>query len=171
MKAVFASLLALALFAFAAHADVTVKINGVHLCCQKCVNGVNKAIETVPGVTAVVDQDASTVTLTGPDTATLQKAADALTGAGYYGISADDSVKLSSATGATGAKVSTLTVSGVHLCCGKCIKALNEALATVPGVTTNTAVKGAKSFQVAGNFTDTDVFTALQKIGLTGKVQ
>jgi hypothetical protein len=37
-------------------------------------------------------------------------------------------------------------------------------------VTGNTATKGAKSFEVTGDFKDSDVFDALQKAGLTGKV-
>jgi len=46
---------------------------------------------------------------------------------------------------------------------------VGEALATVPGVTGNTAAKGAKSFEVTGNFNDQAVFDALQKAGLTGR--
>jgi hypothetical protein len=37
-------------------------------------------------------------------------------------------------------------------------------------VTGNTAAKGAKSFTVTGDFNDKQVFDALQKAGLTGKV-
>jgi len=57
----------------------------------------------------------------------------------------------------------------VHLCCGKCVKALNAALGTVPGVTGNTAAKGVKTFEVTGDFNDKEVFVALQKAGLTGQ--
>jgi hypothetical protein len=39
----------------------------------------------------------------------------------------------------------------------------------VPGVTGENSEKGAKSFVVTGDFTDSDVFAALQKAGLTGK--
>ena len=46
--------------------------------------------------------------------------------------------------------------------------AVSEALGTVPGVTGNTAAKGAKTFQVTGDFNDKVVFDALQKAGLTG---
>lgn len=169
MKALFISLVALATLVLSAHADVTVNISDLHLCCPSCVKGAKKAIATVPGVTATVDADSDVASITGPDTATVQKAVDALTSAGYFGTSSDASIKVSTDTGATGAKVTTLTVSGVHLCCGKCVKAVNKALGTVPGVTGNTAAKGAKSFTVTGNFTDSDVFAALQKEGLTGK--
>jgi len=172
MKILFTTLLAVTLAALTSLADVSVKISDVHLCCGKCVNGVKKAAATVPGVTADINADEGTVTLTAADKDTLQKGGDALTDAGYFGtLPADAPIKLSTDTGAKGAKVSKLTIAGVHLCCGKCVKAANEALAKVPGVTGNTATKGAKTFDVTGDFTDTDVIAALQKIGLTGKIQ
>ena len=48
-------------------------------------------------------------------------------------------------------------------------RAVNEALGTVPGVTGNTAAKGAKTFEVTGDFNDKEVFDALQKAGFTGQ--
>src|SRR6185369_15535255 len=83
---------AFALVAFAcccslSAAESQAKITNVHLCCKSCVTGVEKAIGEVPGAKAEVDQDAGTVTLSGPDAATVQKAADALLVAGYFGKS------------------------------------------------------------------------------------
>src|SRR5712691_13204220 len=75
-------------------ADVSVKITDVHLCCQNCVKGVDKAVAKVSGVSASASQDDSTVTLTGPDKATVQKAADALVAAGYFGKSGNPDIKL-----------------------------------------------------------------------------
>jgi copper chaperone CopZ len=150
-------------------ADTSAKITGVHLCCKSCVTGVEKAVEKVPGAKAEVDQDAGTVTLSGPDSATVQKAADALVKAGYFGKSSDANIKIDSGTGAKGAKVQTLHVEGVHLCCAKCVKAVDKAVKSVDGVKEQTAVKGAKSFDVTGDFNDQEVFAALQKEGLTGK--
>ena len=150
-------------------AGVTANISNVHLCCKGCVSGVEKAVGAVPGATASVDKDAGTVALSGPDTATVQKAANALVTAGYYGKSSDSRIKLSDSTGAKGKKVQSLQVNGVHLCCGKCVTAVDDALKTVPGVKTQTAVKGAKSFEVMGDFNDKEAFTALQKAGFTGK--
>jgi len=167
---------ALALVFFAtgegiAQADgVTVNISNVHLCCDKCVQGVDKAVGDITGVKATADKATKIVVLTAPDKATLQKAADALVAAGYFGESSDPDVKIVSVTGAKNDKVQTLKVADVHLCCPKCIKALNMALKEVPGVTTNDAVKGAKFFTITGDFNDADVFKALQKNGLTGKV-
>jgi copper chaperone CopZ len=158
-------------FVFTAEAaDVSVKLTGVHLCCQNCVKGVDKAVGKVSGVTAASSQDDSTVTLTGPDKATVQKAADALVAAGYFGKSSDPDVKVISKTGAKGEKVKSLEVEGVHLCCAKCVKAVGTALGEVPGVTGNTATKGAKEFTINGDFNDKDAFNALQKAGLTGQV-
>jgi copper chaperone CopZ len=151
-------------------ADVSVKLTDVHLCCQGCVKGVQKAVENVPGVTASADQDEHTVTLTGSDTATVQKAADALVAAGYFGKSSDPGIKIAAETGAKGQKVQSLEIEGVHLCCGKCVKSVNSALESVAGVKANTAAKGAKSFTVTGDFNDKDVCAALQKSGLTGQV-
>lgn len=162
-----ASLLALSSQA----ADITVKISDVHLCCDSCVKGVQKAVATVPGVSAEADKEGRTVSLTGSDKAAVQKAASALVAAGYFGKTGDPSIKLDKATGASGKKVQSLKIRGVHLCCGKCVKSVNEALGSVTGVKANTATKGAESFEVIGDFVDKEAFDALQKVGLTGKVQ
>jgi copper chaperone CopZ len=156
-------------FSLSARAENSTKISGVHLCCKGCVSGVEKALEKVDGAKAEVDQDNGTVTLTGPDSATVQKAADALVKAGYFGKSSDEKIKLDSATGAKGEKVQTLHIEGVHLCCAKCVKAVDKAVKSVDGVKDQTAVKGAKTFDVTGDFKDDEVFAALQKEGLTGK--
>src|SRR5882757_9994418 len=54
----------------AALADVTVTLKDVHLCCDNCVKGVDKAVAPVAGVAAKSDKDESTVTITAPDQAT-----------------------------------------------------------------------------------------------------
>ena len=171
MKSIFISVATAFALAFSAEAaDVTAKISQVHLCCKGCVTGVEKAVGTVPGAQAAVDKDAGTVSLTAPDKATLQKATDALVAAGYFGTTSDSGIKIHNATGAKGNKVQSLQVNGVHLCCGKCVKAVDEAVKSVPGVKAQTAEKNAKSFDVTGDFNDKDVFDALQKAGLTGTV-
>jgi periplasmic mercuric ion binding protein len=171
MKSILASAVLAFTVALSAHAaDVSTKLTDVHLCCQSCVKGANKAVGTVSGVTANADMDSDTVTLTGPDTATVQKAVDALTAAGYYGKSSNPDIKVNGDTGAKDEKVQSLKVEGVHLCCGKCVKAVTKALDTLPGVTGNTAAKGATSFTISGDFNEKDAMTALQNAGLTGHV-
>src|SRR2546429_9642122 len=144
MKNIFLSLIATSVLVLPVLAgDVSVKLSDVHLCCQSCVKGVDKAVGKVPSATASASQDDGTVTLTGPDKATVQKAADALVAAGYFGKSSDPTVKLNASTGAKDQKMKSLEVEGVDLCCGKCVKAVNTALGEVNGVTGNTATKGA----------------------------
>jgi len=155
--------------AFSARADETAKLTNVHLCCDKCVKGVDKAVSGVSNVKATCDKEAGTVELTGPDKESVQKAANALVAAGYFGESSD--VKLDASSGAKDAKVEKMTINGVHLCCAKCVKAVDKALKSVPGVTGNTATKGADSFEVTGDFNALEVMNALQKAGLTGKAE
>jgi copper chaperone CopZ len=151
-------------------ADVTVTLSKVHLCCGKCVKAADKTVASVDGASSVSDQTNQTIVVTAHDSAALQKVVDALVNAGFYGESSDASIKVSSATGAKGDKTQTLKVAGVHLCCPKCVKAVHKAVSAVPGVTGDTAAKDAESFEVTGDFKDSDVFDALQKAGLTGKV-
>jgi copper chaperone CopZ len=153
----------------ASGAEVTTKVSDVHLCCKGCVNGVQKAVDEVQGAKAEVDADNGTVTLSGPDAATVQKAADSMVKAGYFGKTEGD-IKLNTDAGAADKKVQSLKIEGAHLCCGKCVKAVDRAVKAVPGAKEHNAVKGAKSFEVTGDFNDKEFVTALQKEGLTGKI-
>lgn len=168
------SALIAALVARTQAADTSVKLTDVHLCCNGCVKGVEKAIGTVSGATVQADKDAKTVTITAPDQPTAQKAVNALVAAGYFGKSSDSAIKVQARTGAKRAKVDgkvqSLKIAGVHLCCGKCVTSVNDALKTVDGVKANTAAKGAETFEVTGDFVGNDVFKALNKAGLAGKV-
>ncbi|MGB8167643.1 MAG: hypothetical protein WCF18_09130 [Chthoniobacteraceae bacterium] len=155
--------------AIAARAESSVKLTGVHLCCKSCVTGAEKAVAKVSGASVACDADAKTVTITAPDAATSQKAVDSLVEAGYFGKSEDPAIKVKDTSGAKDAKVSTLAVNEVHLCCKKCVTAATKAIESVKGTTGNTAEKGAKTFQVTGDFNAKEVFAALQKEGLTGK--
>jgi len=150
-------------------AETSVKLSGVHLCCNSCVKGVDKALSNVTGATAQSDKEAGTVTINTPDKAAAQKAVDALVAAGYFGVSSDPAIKVDSRSGAKKGKVQSLKVTGVHLCCNKCVKSVSDALSTVDGVKGNTAAKGAESFEVTGDFNATDAFVALNKAGLSGK--
>ena len=169
MKASFllaASLMVATAFA----ADSTVTLKNVHLCCDACVKGVEKSLKNVEGVEIKADKDNETVTLQSSDKATLQKAVNALAAGGYFGESDNASIKPMAKTGAKGEKVHTLTVGGVHLCCGGCVKAVDRALKSTPGAASHTAKKNAETFVVTGDFNDEKFFEALQKEGLSGKV-
>jgi copper chaperone CopZ len=134
------------------------------------VTGVDKALTDVKGVTAKADRTAKTVVLTAADAATVQKAADALVAAGYFGKSDNPAIKIKSDTGAKGQKAQSLKIEGVHLCCDKCVSSVDEAVKKVAGVKEQDAKKNAKTFTVTGDFNDKELFEALNKAGLTGKI-
>src|SRR5580692_9404136 len=102
MKLFLTSVITAFALVLAARAD-DAKITNVHICCNSCVKAIQSTVDSVPGLKATIDKDSETVTLTAVDKATLQKGADALTAAGFYGQSSD--VKLEGVTGAKDAKV------------------------------------------------------------------
>lgn len=155
--------------ALALHAD-EVKLSNVHLCCGACVKGVEKVAAKVSGASVAIDKDAGTVVISSGNKAALQQTVDALVTAGYFGKSSDASIKVLTNTGAKDGKVQSLKVEGVHLCCGKCVTAVQSALGKVAGVKANTVEKNAKTFDVTGDFSAKAVFDALNEAGLTGKV-
>lgn len=165
MKLRLLSVLLLSVGTTAAFAAETVTLTNVHNCCKKCTDGLNKAVATAPGVTAKIEK--TTVTLTAASDKDIQAAVDAIVKAGYVGTSDSPKIKATAGTGAD-AKVATLTVSGVHLCCGKCVAAVDKAVKAVPGVTSDDAAKGADSFKVEGNFNAKDLMEALAAAGFTG---
>ena len=152
-------------------ADTSVTLKNVHLCCNSCVKGVDKAVSGVNGSAAQCDKDAHTVVITAPDEATAQKAVDALVDAGYFGASSNSAIKAKPESGVKDAKVQSLKITGLHLCCNKCVTSVKDALAKVPGVEGNTAAKGAESFEITGNFSPKAAMEALNKAGLSGRVK
>ncbi len=144
-----------------ANAESTVTVTGVHNCCKSCATGITKAVTSVPGATATIDK--STVTISAKSDADAKKAAAALVKAGYYGSGAEAPAP------ASDAKVKSASVSGVHLCCGKCVTAFNEAVTEVGAK--SDATKGAKSVKVEGDFSPKDLQTAMNKHGFNGEIK
>ncbi len=165
MKYLIIPTLILALTTFA-RAEATVTLEGVHNCCKSCANGITKAASSVKGVTATVE--GTTVTLTAKSTASAKKAVEAIMDAGYYGSTGAES---STATAAPASKkLKGATVTNVHLCCGKCVKAVDAAVKSVAGVTGATIESKATSFTVEGEFEEAELVAALNKAGFQGKV-
>lgn len=155
------SALSLAL-SVAAFADSSVVLNGVHNCCKKCDTGINEAVTKVSGATALVEKNK--VTVTAKDEATAKLAVASLVSGGYFG---EGAVALAVAD----AQVKSATVNGVHLCCGKCVTAVETAVHSVAGVTGHTAAKGATSFKVEGDFNTKALAAALNKNGFSGEIK
>ncbi|MEZ0387883.1 MAG: hypothetical protein ACAI34_12490 [Verrucomicrobium sp.] len=159
------SLLATATFfalSLAVHAESSVTLNGIHNCCKGCENGITKAITKVDGATAAVTK--TSVTITAKSKGDVDKAVESLLGAGYYGEGA--TVKA-----VADKQVKSATVSSTHLCCGKCVKGVDEAIKTVKGATKHNATKGEDSFTVEGEFNLNDLQAALNKAGYNGKIE
>jgi copper chaperone CopZ len=162
-----ASLFAITLAARAA--DYTVTLSNVHLCCNSCVKDANEAVGQVAGASVESDKATRSVKITAADQATAQKAVDALVGAGFYGQPSDPAIKLAQ-TSVPDGDVKTLKVGGVHLCCKKCVKDVNLAVAKVKGVAGTTAEADADSFEITGDFKAKDVIDALHAAGFSATV-
>ncbi|MFZ4765471.1 MAG: hypothetical protein ACOYMN_11000 [Roseimicrobium sp.] len=153
---------ALAAFSLTAGAETTITLTDLHNCCQGCERGIVNALESVDGVKVAMDK--TSATLTAKNQGDADKAMAKLLDAGYYGkgmpvLSVPDK------------KVQSATVSGTHLCCGKCVKGVDAAIKDTAGATKHSAVKGAKTFTVEGNFNLKDLLAALHKHGYHGKIE
>jgi copper chaperone CopZ len=154
-----------------AAADTTVQLKGTHLCCPQCVRAVGTIMKGVEGATAACDQKAGTVTVTAKDAATAQKALDALAAGGFHGTTDSKDLKIKDDSGATKGKVKSLTLEGIHNCCGACNKSINAALGKVAGVTGNTAKVKSPTFEVTGDFDAEELVKALNAAGYHVKVK
>ena len=152
-------------------ADSMVEVSGVHLCCPACLKGVAKALEPIEGVTQKCNQDAGTVTITAKDDVTAQKALDALSAAGFHGKTSSPTLTIKETTGVPKGKVKTLTLSGLHNCCGACTKKIKSTLKTVAGDESDTAKKQSSTLDVTGDFEAAAVVKALSAAGFHVEVK
>ena len=143
-------------------AESNLVLTGVHNCCKKCDTGITEAVTKVDGASAKTEK--GKVTITAKDEATAKLAAQSLVKNGYFGEGAI-------APTVVDQKVKSATVLGLHLCCGKCVTAAEDAVLSVAGVTGHNAVKGASSFKVDGDFSTQQLANALHKAGLHGEIK
>jgi copper chaperone CopZ len=152
-------------------AETKVEVKGVHLCCGGCVKGVAAALKQVEGVTPQCDRDSGTVTITAKDDAAAQKALDALADAGYHGDTGNPALSIKPTTGVPPGKVTSLTLTVLHNCCGACNKAIKSALKGVDGVKSDTAKAKSSTFVVTGDFDASALVKALSDAGFHVKVR
>jgi periplasmic mercuric ion binding protein len=155
----------------AATAETKVELKGTHLCCGQCVQAVGGILKKVDGVTGTCDQKAGTVSIVAKDDASAQKALDALAAGGFTGTIDNKDLKIKDDSGVTAGKVKSLTVEGVHDCCGMCNKAITTTVGKVPGVTGNTAKAKSDTFEVTGDFDAEELVKALNGAGFHVKVK
>lgn len=68
-------------------------------------------------------------------------------------------------------KVKRLKLSGIHNCCQPCCEAIKQAIATVDGVTGDTATPRQTSFEVSGDFSAAALIEALHAAGFHAEVE
>jgi copper chaperone CopZ len=152
-------------------ADTKVELKGTHLCCGQCVTAVGNIIKKVDGASATCDQKTGTVAITAKDDATAQKALDALAAGGFHGTTGNKDLTIKDDSGVSKGKVKTLTLEGVHNCCGQCNKAIVAAVGKVAGTKGNTAKAKNDTFDVTGEFDAEELVKALNAAGYHVKVK
>lgn len=155
----------------AKRSQLKVELTGVHLCCQGCVDAADAALMSVEGVTSRCDMEKGTVALTAGDEAAAQKALDALAAAGFYGRPGNRKLTMRAMSNIPRGKVNSVRVSGIHNCCEPCCAAIKEAIATVDGVTGDTAAPHATTFEVIGDFDAATLVKTLNVAGFSARVE
>ena len=143
-----------------------VSVKGAHICCGACVRDVGKALDGVSGVSGVkADRSSKSITFTASDDKAAEAGINALAKGGFFGAAkhGDKSLKFPESGAKKGETADSVTVTGVHLCCGGCVNGAKKAVASLGNVTVD---KGAKSVTVKGSKIDKlKVVTALNKAG------
>jgi copper chaperone CopZ len=155
----------------AAWAESKVELKGVHLCCPACVKAVDGILAKVDGAKGTCDRNTKTVTITATDAKTAQKAVDALAEGGFHGEPGSKDVTIKDDSGAVEGKVKSITLTGVHNCCGNCAKAIQATIKKVDGVTGDTTKAKMDTFTVTGDFDAADLVKALNAAGFHVKVK
>jgi len=150
---------------------IKVELTGVHLCCQGCVNAADAALRSVGGVNSHCDVEHGTIGVMASDAIAAQKGLDALAAAGFYGSSDNQGLAMKPVGTLPTGKVKSIKVSGIHNCCGPCCDAIKEAIATVEGVTGDTAKPRATTFVVTGDFEAASLVKALNAAGFSALVE
>jgi copper chaperone CopZ len=150
--------------------ETQVQLKGVHLCRGGCVDAVVGAVEGVPGAAAQCDMENRTVTLTAKDDAAARKALDAIADAGLHGETGDKHLAMKVERNVPAGKVQRLKIMGIHNCCQPCYQAIEDAIDSVEGVTSDTAEPGKTTFEVSGNFHAAALLEALNAAGFHAKV-
>jgi mercuric ion binding protein len=158
----------------AAHVAASdVEVKGPHICCGNCVSAVKTILGKVDGVSEVkADAKTKIVNFTAKDDKAAAAGVKALVDGGFFGTATADGKELKIEAPATkkGDKADSVTVKGVHACCGQCVTAIKglfkDAKVTVDG-------KGAqRTVIVEGtNLDKGGVLDALRGKGFNGELQ
>ena len=154
---------------------VDVSVKGVHLCCGGCVSAATAAVETVKGLTNVGgDANTKVIAFKAPDMAAAKAGLEALAKAGFHGTATADKrpIPFPAIAIKKGTTAPSVTITGLHLCCGACKQGLQKALATVDAIQEIKIDQDALTCTVTGTELDVNVvFDALYKGGYHGELQ
>ncbi len=156
--------------------DVKVEIKGLHLCCGGCGGAATGAINGAGGKEAKADNASGTITFSASNEKNAQKALDALAKAGFYGDTGNKQLCIKDDSGIVvnpkkpAPKVTMLTFTGVHNCCGGCAKGIKAALAKCEGYESDDVKDKEGKFTVKGNFEAAAMVKALNDGGYHGAI-
>jgi copper chaperone CopZ len=145
-------------------------LSGVHLCCGGCTDAADSALQSVPGVSSRCDMDQGTVTFTAPSLAAARAALKAFGAAGLYGEPDNPDLAMQPVGEIPAGIVHHQAVSGIHNCCDLCRDAIKAAIATVEGVSGDTATPQITSFEVTGAFSPAALIQALNAAGFNASL-
>ncbi len=170
LKTSLAALVFVGAIAGQAFADVQVELKKTHVCCGQCEKAVAKVLdaEEVKGAASKTD---GTVKFTASDTKTAQKVLDSLAAAGFHGVVDNQDLTVKDDSGAKEGKVTSLTLKGVHNCCGQCNNTIKKAIKSVEGVESEDAKANAETITVKGNFDGKALVKALNDAGFHATVE
>lgn len=172
MKRIGTAFLAAAVLSLVAMArpETKLEVKGVHICCPQCEKAIGKILGDA-GVKGTCSKDTRTVSITADDAKAAQKALDGLAAAGFHGDTGNKDLAIKDDSGAKEGKVTSLTLTGVHNCCGACCKAIKEIVKKVEGVDSDDTKPKETTFTVKGNFDAAKLVKALNDGGLHVKVK
>ena len=150
-------------------AEVQVELKKTHVCCGQCEKAVAKVLET-DGVKGSASKSDGSVKFTAPDDKTAQKVLDDLCAAGFHGTVESKTLTIKDDSGAPDGKVTSLTLKGVHNCCGACNNAIKAAIKKVAGVESDDAKAKSETLTIKGNFDAKALIKALNDEGFHATV-
>ena len=146
-----------------------VVLGGVHLCCSKCEKRMEKALERYDDIKLEFDKDEGTVTFKGESGQAVEDALFKVHDAGFYGTTNHERLKMKKLGGST-KELEEVDVRSLHNCCGKCEKAIKNALKTVAGIDEHTLDKGKTSINIKGKFTIAEITKAFGDAGMSATI-
>ena len=152
-----------------------VTVKKAHVCCGACVTAVKKALGDVEGVSkATADQNSKTISFEAADDAAAKRGIEALAKAGFHGTAThgDKALEYPKAKAKQGEKADSITFTGVHLCCGACVKGAKESLDGVKNVKVIDVDAKTKTVTLTGEGIDLlEAITAFNDGGFHGNLK